>query len=50
VAVAIEGGASDATGVATVPTAGEHVVRLRRTSPDGAPTAVRRVRLARVGD
>ncbi|MFN9333961.1 MAG: hypothetical protein ACK6D1_15345 [Planctomycetota bacterium] len=50
VAVAIEGCASDANGVATVPTAGEHVVRLRRTSPDGAPTAVRRVRLARVGD
>jgi hypothetical protein len=50
VAVAIDGCASDANGVASVLTAGEHVVRLRRTSPDGAPTTVRRVTLARVGD
>jgi hypothetical protein len=50
VAVEIDGCASDANGVAAVPTAGEHVVRLRRTTPDGAPITVRRVTLARVGD
>ena len=48
--VAIDGCVADATGAWTVSTAGEQTVRLRRTGDIAIPIAVRRVRLARVGD